>query len=155
MDQTQHRDRVAHQFSWIIIRKVDVCQSKQLLLSDLYLNLSLPIISRMMDVCQLSLLSRTVAVCQSKLFPSTVDACQSNFFIWTVDVCQSSFMLLVLLVVGQFNNRDSQQNSGSMPVQVTSVHGTECWLPPSGFPPPSYLKGVFPESVCLYLNTII
>ena len=118
-------------------------------------NLSLPIISRMMDVCQLSLLSRTVAVCQSKIFPRTVDACQSNFFIWTVDVCQSSFMLLVLLVVGQFNNRDKQQNRGSLPAKVISVHGTECWLPPSGFPPPSYLKGVFPGIVSLYPNTII
>ena len=104
MDQTQHRNRVVHQFS------------------------------------------RTVAVCQSKLFPRTVDDCQSNFFIWIVDECQSSFMLLVLLVVGQ--------NSGSMPVQVISVHGTACWLPPSGFPPPSYLKGVFPGTVSLYLNTI-
>ena len=107
-------------------------------------------------------ITRTVVVYQSKqlllsdrahnfnlpIFTSMLDVFQFSLSPRTVAVCQSKLSHRTRLFL-------CFMNSGSMPVQVIPIHAPECWLPPSGFPPLSHLKGVFPgTTVSLYLNTI-
>ena len=105
-------------------------------------------------VCQFKVGLGTVAVCQSRGIPRTVAVCQFNisFLIVcqyrlssrTVDVFQSHLKCLIV-ILGQWllNKVQAQQwNCGSMPVQEV-LCTLMLLLLVSGFPPPSYAKGVF------------
>ena len=143
MGQAEHRDRVV---------QVDVCQYTQHMKVISIKSCLNPSVShkavatkfdiRTVAVCQSKVGCKTVAVCQSNVGFRTVTVCQSKFSSRTVDVCQSILRYLIVILGRWLLKRDQAQHwdSGSMPVQV--VLGTFC-LFISGFPPPSYFKGVF------------